>query len=165
MADVTIWYLAMDMPEQLRSKTEANGMVTEEARVKQFQVNRFLYQFVGENWQWNDKSGWSTEDWQAYAECDNLRTWMARVDGSVAGYFELKKHENAVTELAYFGLTPSFVGKGYGGYMLTQAVNQAWSWGATERVIVDTCSLDHPSALANYKARGFSVYREEQVTK
>lgn len=165
MTNVTIWYLAMDKPEQLQAKTEAKGMVAEEALVKQYQVNRFLYQFVGENWQWNDKSDWSTEDWQAYAECDNLRTWMARVDGSVAGYFELKKHENAVTELAYFGLTPAFVGKGYGGYMLTQAINHAWSWGRTARVIVDTCSLDHPSALANYKARGFSVYREEQVVK
>lgn len=165
MTNVTIWYLAMVKPEQLQAKTEPKGMVAEEALVKQYQVNRFLYQFVGENWQWNDKSGWSTEDWRAYAECDSLRTWVARVEGSIAGYFELKKHEDGVTELAYFGLTPAFVGNGYGGYMLTQAVNQAWSWGRTERVIVDTCSLDHPSALSNYKARGFTVYREEQVVK
>jgi hypothetical protein len=26
---------------------------------------------------------------------------------------------------------------------------------------VHTCSIDHPSALANYQARGLRIYREE----
>jgi hypothetical protein len=37
---------------------------------------------------------------------------------------------------------------------------RAWDWGAT-RVWVHTCSLDHPSALANYQARGMRLYRHE----
>ena len=29
------------------------------------------------------------------------------------------------------------------------------------RVWVHTCDLDHPNALVNYQARGFSVYKVE----
>jgi len=28
------------------------------------------------------------------------------------------------------------------------------------RVWLHTCTLDHPSALANYKARGFRIFKE-----
>ena len=31
----------------------------------------------------------------------------------------------------------------------------------TERVWVHTCSLGHPSALKNYQARGFTIYKTE----
>jgi hypothetical protein len=31
----------------------------------------------------------------------------------------------------------------------------------TSRVILNTCNLDHPKALANYLARGFREYRTE----
>ncbi len=165
MAEVTIWYLKMDSPDDLRKKTESQGMSVEECKVKQFCVNRFLYQLVGEDWQWLDKLDWTADHWRDYAEHDNLRTWIARSEGSIAGYFELKKLENNITELAYFGLAPPFTGKGMGGYLLTEAVNQAWRWGPAESVIVNTCSLDHPSALANYQSRGFSIYREEKVSK
>lgn len=163
MSEVTIWYLKMDSPADLRKKTESHGLCVEEAKVKQFRVNQFLYQLVGENWQWLDKLEWTTEQWREYSEHEDLRTWMARSQGSIAGYFELKKQPDNVTELAYFGLAPAFVGKGMGGYLLTEAVNQAWLWAPTDSVIVNTCSLDHPSALSNYQSRGFTIYREETI--
>ena len=37
------------------------------------------------------------------------------------------------------------------------AVERAWEL-ATDRVWVHTCTLDHPSALPNYRARGFRIY-------
>ena len=163
MTEVTIWYLQMDSLNDLQRKTESNGLVIEESRVKQYRVNRFLYQLVGEDWQWHDKLDWNADRWREYSEHDSLRTWIAKYEGSIAGYFELKKREEDVTELAYFGLAPPFVGKGMGGYLLTEAVSQAWLWAPTAKVIVNTCSLDHPSALSNYQSRGFSIYREEKV--
>ena len=167
MTDTTIWYLEMNAADDLQGKSDPDlqqRMVVEECRVKQFRVNQFLYQLVGEHWQWHDKLDWTAEQWQHYAERDDLRLWMARVEGSIAGYFELKKQADNVTELAYFGLSPAFVGKGFGGYLLTEAVSQAWMWAPTDRVIVNTCSLDHPSALSNYQSRGFLIYREEHVS-
>ena len=55
---------------------------------------------------------------------------------------------------------PSFIGKGLGGELLTAAIARAWDMGAS-RVWVHTCTLDHPTALPNYQARGFRVFRVE----
>jgi GNAT superfamily N-acetyltransferase len=63
-------------------------------------------------------------------------------------------------EIVYFGIMPQFVGKGLGGALLTAAVERAWQMGPT-RVWVHTCSLDHPSALGNYLARGFRIFKQE----
>jgi len=163
--EVTIWHLEMNAADERVAKMDSQGMCITESRIKQFQVNRFLYQLVGADWQWHDKQHWSDHDWQTYVNRDSLKTWIAMVDGSIAGYFELLKEKDAVTEIAYFGLAPQFIGKGYGGYMLSEAIAEAWRWAMTERVIVNTCSRDHASALANYRARGFSLYREEKITQ
>ncbi len=160
MTEVTIYYLEMNAPEQHRRKAESKGMIVQEAQIKQGKVNRFLYDLIGEDWQWDDRQDWTSETWIDYAESEQLRTWIAYVDGSIAGYFELKRLDNALTEIAYFGLAPKFVGRGFGGFFLSQAIDNAWRWGDTRRVILNTCTFDHPSALANYKARGFSVYDE-----
>jgi len=151
----------MRSPEQLIEKTNANGLVVTECKIKQFQFNRFLYQFVGAAWSWTDKLSWTDDQWKAFAEADNLRTWVAYVEGSPAGYFELQAQDNTSVELAYFGLAPNFLGKGMGGYLLSQAIKMAWAWNDPQRIWVHTCSLDHPYALRNYQARGFVVYNEE----
>jgi len=64
-------------------------------------------------------------------------------------------------EILYFGLAEAFFGQGFGGPLLTHALQSAWAWPGTTKVWVHTCSLDHPSALANYQARGLRIYREE----
>jgi GNAT superfamily N-acetyltransferase len=158
MAEVTVWYLEARSPDDLISAPDPGGIDIREARVKQFQFNRFLYQLVGGPWQWTDKLNWSDEQWRDYAEADEMRTWAAWVDGSPAGYFELQKQPDGSVEICYFGLAEKFIGRGFGAYLLTESIRQAWSWEAT-RVSVNTCTLDHPSALANYQARGLSIYK------
>lgn len=161
MNEITVFYLEMTDPEQHQPKPDVKGLVIQEALVKQGKVNRFLYDLIGEDWQWYDKQSWSIERWTDYATADDLRTWIACSEGSIAGYFELQQKQIGETELAYFGLAPAFVGRGFGGYLLSQAICAAWAWGNTHRVIVNTCTLDHPGALANYKARGFQIYDEK----
>ena len=63
-------------------------------------------------------------------------------------------------EIASFGLLPQFIGKGFGGRLLTRAVERAWEAGA-ERIWVHTCTLGGPAALSNYRARGFRIYTDE----
>ena len=77
----------------------------------------------------------------------------------MAGYFELFEREHEV-EIIYFGLAPSFIGKGFGGALLTRALEEAWRMNPN-RVWVHTCTLDHAAALSNYKARGMVVYKTE----
>jgi GNAT superfamily N-acetyltransferase len=159
--EVTIYYLEMHSPDELNEKCAANGLMVTEAELDEFRFNRFLYQYVGESWQWTDKLTLSDSEWQEFVEDPQLRTWVGYYKGSIAGYFELKATDSGDTEILYFGLAPNFIGKGLGGYFLSQAIKNAWSIPGTRRVWVHTCNLDHPSALANYQARGLKLYKTE----
>jgi GNAT superfamily N-acetyltransferase len=159
-ASVTTFYLEMRAPAQLRPAHRQDALDVRECEIPQFEVNRFLYRFVGAAWEWTDKLCWRDEQWRAWAEDPKLRTWIAYHRGSPAGYFELQKQAGDEVEIAYFGLAPAFIGRGFGGDLLSRGIANAWDWDAT-RVWVHTCSLDHPAALANYQARGMRLYRQE----
>ena len=47
-------------------------------------------------------------------------------NGAIAEYFELLNLAEGEVEIAYFGLAPQFIGKGFGGYMLSLAVKLTW---------------------------------------
>ncbi|MBU6950388.1 MULTISPECIES: GNAT family N-acetyltransferase [unclassified Hahella] len=160
MQTVSTYYLEMTSPSDLQAKSPVGELQIMECAIRQFEYSRFLYTLVGGAWGWTDKLSWSDDQWRDYAENENLRTWVAYVKGSPAGYFELQKQPERQVEISYFGLAPKFIGQGLGGYLLTQCIREAWSWGA-ERVWVHTCTLDHPGALANYQARGMRLYLTE----
>jgi GNAT superfamily N-acetyltransferase len=161
MTTVTTTYLEMLSPGELRAKRCADPRFRiDEATTPQWQFNRFLYGAVGEPWRWIEKQGWSDEQWRSYVESDRLRTFAAYYDGSPAGYYELRRDEEGGVQIEYFGLLPAFVGRDFGGALLTSALEQAWAMNPS-RVWVHTCTLDHPAALANYQARGMTVYRVE----
>lgn len=158
---VTVTYLEMLSAGELRPKRSPDpAFQVAEAKVKQWQVNRFFYHFVGESWVWWEKLGWNEAQWRAYAEDDRLRTWIATWDGSLAGYFELLRDEEGGVELSYLGLAPAFIGRGLGGPLLTAALDAAWAM-RPQRVWLHTCTLDHPAAVANYQARGMKIYKTE----
>jgi GNAT superfamily N-acetyltransferase len=121
---------------------------------------RHLYTEVGREYQWVDRLGWTDEDITRYLADPTLELWILHVSGDVAGYFELRKDEDGAVEIAYFGLLPAFTGRGLGKFLLTKAVERAWARGAG-RVWLHTSSLDHSSALPNYLARGFSIWKQE----
>lgn len=156
---VTTYYLEMLSPSSLDSKDLPTEMRVTECVCKQYQFNKFLYSFIGEPWQWTDKLSWTDEMWENYVNNGNLRTWVAYVDGAIAGYYELLREGDDI-EIIYFGLAESFIGKGLGGPLLSRAIRDAWQWHP-HRVWVHTCSLDHPSALQNYISRGMAIYKEE----
>ena len=81
--------------------------------------------------------------------------------GAIAGYFELRQHVDRSVEVMYFGLAPSFFGRGIGGWLLTRAVEEAFALGAS-RIVLNTCTLDAPQALPNYLSRGFTIVSEDQ---
>ncbi|GLS84032.1 GNAT family N-acetyltransferase [Paraferrimonas haliotis] len=160
-SQVSIYYLEMLQFEQAKLITAAQDMTVVEAKLDEFQFNRYLYQLVGQHWQWHDKLNHSEQQWRNYVERPQLRTWVGYCQGSIAGYFELEFDSDGNTEIKYFGLAPKFIGKGYGGYLLSQAIEKAWQQTSTKRLWVHTCTLDHPKALTNYQARGFKLYKTE----
>ncbi len=85
---------------------------------------------------------------------------MAYLAGTPAGYVELEAQAAGSVEIVHLGLLPRFLGQGLGGHLLTVALEEAWRLPDTTRVWVHIDTLDHPSALANYSARGMQRYRE-----
>lgn len=122
---------------------------------------RALYLGVGAAYHWTDRAGWTDAEIGAHVTLPGVEVWLASAGGELAGFFELRDWPDGSTEIAYFGLLPAFVGRGLGGALLTEALTRAWARQPT-RVWLHTSSLDHPAALANYRARGFVVTRTEE---
>jgi ribosomal protein S18 acetylase RimI-like enzyme len=165
LQQVTTYYLEMNSPAELRpALSVVADLEIRQASTPSPELNRFLYTAVGGNWYWIDRLGWTYQQWLDYLRRPEIETWVAYVGGTPAGYFELEQQAGGDVELAYFGLLPQFIGRGLGGLLLTRAVERAWQIGA-RRVWLHTCTLDHPAALAAYRARGFRVYKEETEAK
>lgn len=157
---VTRTYLRMTSPEQLRPARPVPNAGA--ARIMPCTTARYreLYARVGSEWRWHDRDAWSDERLAEHLADPWVSVFLFTVNGDPAGYFELQRHDDGDVEIAYFGLFPSEIGKGYGGAMLTAAASEAWRLGATN-VWLHTCTLDHPHAIENYRARGFTEYRTE----
>lgn len=156
-------YLEMHSPDQLRPKRCTDGRFHIHEKIQRdWRFNRDLYLAVGQMWAWNDKRVWSDEQWKVYGLAAELQTFAAYYQHSLAGYYELRRDEGGGAEIAYFGLLPDFIGRGLGGPLLTSAIEEAWRMSpSVNRVWVHTCTLDHPSALGNYQARGMVIYKQE----
>jgi GNAT superfamily N-acetyltransferase len=160
---VTTWYLEMLRATDLRPATVSQPCLRlERAEIPSPELNRFLYTAIGGQWYWIDRLDWGYADWLRYLDRPELETWVLSVSGTPAGYVELEAQAEDNIEVAYFGLLPRFVGRGLGGHLLSRGVERAWARGA-RRVWVHTCSLDGPHALANYRARGFSIYDQRSA--
>jgi GNAT superfamily N-acetyltransferase len=122
---------------------------------------RYLYTEVGRTYHWVDRLGWTDDEIRAYLNDPAVSLWLMTVGGAPAGYFELRRDADGAIEIAYFGLLDEFTGRGLGGHLLTAAVEAAWNLG-TPRIWLHTNTLDHPAALPNYLARGFTVFRVEE---
>lgn len=159
--DVTRTYLAMSAPAELAPAAAPEGDVrVERIGFCPTALFRYLYAEVGRQYRWTDRLEWSDERIRAYLDAGDVMVYVLYVTGAPAGYFELKRHQDGSTEIAYFGLMGDYIGRGLGGWLLTKAVETAWA-GRAERVWLHTCTLDHPNALPNYLRRGFQPVRQE----
>ena len=160
--EVVRTYLELDSPRALI----AGAPLPPDARVVRREAcsvadYRRLYQAVGGSWHWRDRLAWDETTLRAHLTSPEIFIFELLVNDESAGYFELRRSGDLEIELAYFGLMPSYIGRGLGGALLTQAVEEAWKLGA-QRVWLHTCTLDSPHALPNYRARGFRDYRTER---
>jgi ribosomal protein S18 acetylase RimI-like enzyme len=162
--EVTRTYLEMRSPADLRPASRPQDPPRLE-RIEACPVSffRYLYAEVGRAHHWNDRLSWTDAEVATHVSNPAISLWSLSSGGAPAGYFELRKHDDRSVEIAYFGLLPEFVGRGWGGYLLARAVETAWA-SRPERVWLHTCTLDHPAALPNYLKRGFRPVREEVYT-
>lgn len=116
---------------------------------------RYLYWRVGKRWHWQTRMRMNDAELTALLRDPRSCVTVLYMNGSPAGFFELFKTSEEVTDLSYFGLMEEAIGAGVGKWFLLQALYQAWQ-DNPQRVTVSTNTLDHPRALQLYQMMGFS---------
>ena len=161
---ITITHLEMTDPAEMKGRYVSDEELTLlRAEIPLPSLSRFFYEQVGRGYNWKRRLVWSDEQWAEWVRREEIRTWIGYQRGTPVGYAEMERQPEGSVEVLYFGLLPEFIGRGLGGAMLTKVLEAAWSIEGTRRVWLHTCSIDHPAALPNYKARGLRVFKTEQV--
>jgi len=129
------------------------------------ELYRMCYRTVGEAFHWFDRWDWSDEEIRRHLADPAIQLFVATrrtgKQAALAGWYELRRvADDDSVEVAYFGIVATEFGRGFGKHLLSSAVRDAWALGP-RRVWLHTCTLDHPNALPNYLARGFTPYRTE----
>ena len=128
-----------------------------------FQINKFFYKQIGKDHRWSDRLVWNDQKWIKYVENHKVKTYVLKDKEDLIGYSEQIFHfEEKNCEIAYFGILQEYYGKKYGGFLLSQAIKNAFV-NEVERVWLHTCSLDHEFALKNYQARGMKIFKSETI--
>jgi len=160
--ETVVTFLEMTANPGLRHQAPVNipGLALMRATRPPVHFYRYLYDTVGRDYFWVDRKKISDLQLKAIIDDDNTHVYVAFVGGVPAGYFELDNRRPRLVEITYIGLAPEFHGRGLGRWLLGESVEVAWSL-KPERVIVETCTLDGPRALALYQKAGFTPYRRQ----
>lgn len=124
-----------------------------------------LYDAVGRDYAWEDIHDREHAEIAHWLARDAMSLYTLIEHGWPQGFFLLEDNDDGVCNLAYFGMVPESVGRGLGSYLLRTAILTAWDRRGTRKVTVDTCTLDHPRALALYQKHGFTPVRREDRTR
>ncbi len=121
---------------------------------------RYLYDTIGDAYYWVDRRKKSDEQIAEIIGHPANELYVIYTEGAPAGMAELDFADPQEGQLAYFGLMPEAIGRGVGAYFLHQAIAIAWD-KPIGRLLVNTCTLDHPRALPLYQRLGFTPYSRE----
>lgn len=121
---------------------------------------RYLYDLVGRRWNWATRTKLSDADLAAIIHHPQTHLYVLHIGGVPAGMGEIDATHPPVTEIRFFGLSPDFIGKGYGRYFLANIIDLAWATNPGE-VRIETCTMDHPAALPLYQKFGFAVFDQQ----
>lgn len=160
---VTVTYLEMTAPPVRAGRpAPLTKLALMRAERPTLSYYRFLYRSVGTPWLWGDRLRIGDDALTARIQDPRTAVYVLYEAGVPAGFSELFRDDEATTELVYFGLMPEFFGRALGPWFLDEMVAIAWR-GGPQRLVLETCSLDHPKALALYQRAGFVPYRREQA--
>jgi hypothetical protein len=134
------------------------GLTVVHAKKPSVPYYRFLYEAVGQNYDWTSRKKLSDAELATLLYDPRLEVHVLMADGVPAGFAELDRRIEGEIELVQFGLLPEFVG--LGKYFLQWTIDRVWSY-KPKRFWLHTCTKDHPAALPNYLKAGFVIYREE----
>ena len=161
---VNRYYLEINSLKNLNKvNSPNNNLILEEVTPPNIELNKFFYKNIGKKHRWIDRLAWDNLKWISYLENENVSTFVLKINEDLIGYFEVILDKSIKSsEIAYFGILDNYLGKKYGGYLLSEAIKICFELNS-QRVWVHTCSLDHKNALQNYLKRGMKVFKEETI--
>ena len=163
MIEIKRFYLQIRSLEELNKFKKPSKNLKIEKSSNNFQLNKFFYREIGKKHRWVDRLSWSNDTWINYLSNKNLYTCVLKKNDDLVGYYEkIYYEESNEFEIAYFGIMEEYIGKGYGGFLLSEALESCLK-EKVSRIWVHTCSLDHENAIKNYLARGMKLYKEEKI--
>lgn len=121
---------------------------------------RYLYDTIGDPYFWVDRRKLSDAALGEIVQHPEVELHVLYLDGNPAGMAELDLRDAATGQLAYFGLMPEAIGKRLGYFFCYHAVMNAWA-RPISKLLINTCTLDHPRALPLYQRLGFVPYARE----
>jgi GNAT superfamily N-acetyltransferase len=121
---------------------------------------RDLYRRVGEEWLWFSRIRATDEKLAARLHHPLVETHALVADGRDEGLLELDFRVPETCEIGMFGVTAKLVGTGAGHWLMSHALQLAWS-RPIMRLWLHTCTYDHPAAVPFYQRAGFRAFRRQ----
>lgn len=120
---------------------------------------RAIFAELGQRWLW-----WSRLIPEPSTLADilanlGIQAFAVTHAGADIGLLELDFREPERPDLAFLGLLDGHTGRGIGAWLMAVALDALWRPEA-QVVTVNTCTLDHPGAIAFYRRFGFRIVRQ-----
>jgi len=160
--EVTVTYLEQtEPPPGLSPPKPARKIALLRSENPPVHFYRYLYRLIGDPYNWVSRRRMNDDDLKEIIHHPSVYIYVLYVEGVPGGLAEVDARDKSNHELKFFGLSPDFIGCGYGRYFFANVLGLAWS-RSPDRVTLETCSLDHPTALSFYQKFGFKVFDRRQ---
>ena len=152
-----VTHLVMDVPPRRAGPVPPHPDV----RVAQWErpaVDEYiaLFRRVGDRWLWHGRLSHGRGYIEHVLRAESHEVWRLWRGGDVAGLCELNRSRSRTVRIDYFGLVDEQIGTGLGGFFMRKMLREAWR-SETLRVVLTTCTEDHPAALGFYQHMGFRI--------
>ncbi|MFN3687714.1 GNAT family N-acetyltransferase [Salinarimonas sp.] len=118
---------------------------------------RAFYARIGAPWLWSGRLRVSDAALERALADPRLVSRTLHRGGAPVGLVEVA-FDGEEAELVYCGLVPEAIGEGLGAWLMAQAIAIAFA-RPIARLMVHTCSFDHPAAIRAYMRAGFAPYK------
>ena len=119
---------------------------------------RALFRAIGEPWLWFSRLRLSDAELREVIHHPNVDVFALSHDDEDIGLLEFDRRQFPDIELAFFGITPPWIGRSAGRALLLHCLPLAWEL-QPQRLWLHTCTSDHPGALRFYIKAGFVPYK------